>query len=182
VQAFFTELLERDRLKRADQQRGRFRSFLLASLNHFLANHWRALRAEKRGGGTTRCSINFAQGEERYSLEPYHEWTAERVYERRWAITLLDNALSRLRAEYVAAGKEESFELLKLHLGGSDDRTPYEELARGSGMTAGALKVAAHRLRRRCREILREEIAETVASVDEVEGELQALFRAVSSE
>jgi RNA polymerase sigma-70 factor (ECF subfamily) len=182
TQAFFAELLERDRLRLADQQRGRFRSFLLASLNHFIANQWRQAQTLKRGGGARPLSLDFIVGEERYGLEPTHEWTPERVFERRWAMTLLDSALARLRDEYASAGKVDLFDALKAHLGGDDERTPFAELAARLDSTENAVKVAAHRLRKRCREILREEIAETVASPDEIDDELQSLFRAVSAE
>jgi RNA polymerase sigma-70 factor (ECF subfamily) len=180
TQAFFTELLEKQRLQMADQQRGRFRSFLLASLNHFLANQWRQAHTLKRGGACQQLPLDFTTGEERYVQEPAHEQTPERIFERKWAVTLLDNTLSGLREEYAAAGKTRLFEVLKSHLGGSDERTPYDELARQLEMSAGALKVAAHRLRKRYRELLRQEIAETVASADEIEDELRALFLAVS--
>jgi RNA polymerase sigma-70 factor (ECF subfamily) len=182
VQAFFAELLQHDRLRLADPQRGRFRSFLLAALNHFLANQWRHEVALKRGGGVRTLPLDFSAGEERYGREPVHGWTAERLYERRWAITLLDRTLARLRQEYEADGKLELFEALKLHLGGGDERVPYDELAGRLGKSVGAVKVAAHRLRKRCGELLRDEIAETVSSPDEIDEELHALFRAVSLE
>jgi RNA polymerase sigma-70 factor (ECF subfamily) len=182
TQAFFAELLERDRLRMADQHRGRFRAFLMASLNHFIANQWRQAQALKRGGGLQPLSLDFASGERRYGLEPAHECTPERIFERRWAMTLLDQALARLREEYESAGKLPLFEALKAHLGGDDERLPYDELALRLDTSAGALRVAAHRLRQRCREILREEIAETVASPDQIDDELQALFRAVAGD
>ena len=182
AQSFFTELLEKDRLQLADQQRGRFRSFLLASLNNFLANQWRDANALKRGGGIQQLSLDFTIGEEKYGLEPAHQWTAERIFERRWAMTLLDNALARLKEEYVAAGKLSLYETLKPHLGGDDERTPYKELETQLELSTNAIKVAAYRLRMRCREILREEIAQTVAGEDEIESELQDLFRAVADD
>jgi DNA-directed RNA polymerase specialized sigma24 family protein len=182
TQSFFAELLEKDRLQMADRQRGRFRSFLLASLNHFLANYWRQAQAQKRGGGLKAFSLDFADGENRYVLEPVDELTPERIFERRWAVTLLEHTLARLRAEYVAADKEQLFDKLKMHLGGDDLRTPYEQLAPEFNTTASALKVAAHRLRRRYRELLRDEIAETVSSPEEVDEELRALFQAVAGD
>lgn len=182
TQSFFAELLEKERIQFADQQRGRFRSFLLASLNHFLANQWREARALKRGGGVKPLSLDFSVGEDRYGREPAHELTPERVFERRWAVTLLDNTLTRLRDEYAAAGKLVLFEGLKTHLGGDDQRTPYEQLAQHLMSSASAIKVAAHRLRKRYRELLRLEIAETVASPDEIDEELRALFQAVSGD
>lgn len=180
TQAFFTELLEKERIQLADQQRGKFRSFLLAALNHFLANRWRAAQAQKRGGGQAILSLDFHAGESRYDCEPAYDLTAERIFERRWAMTLLDNALTRLREEHVRGGKSELFELLKGHLG-LGDSAPYRELAERLGMTEGAVKVAAHRLRRRCAEILREEIAQTVSDPAEIDDELRALFSVVEA-
>jgi RNA polymerase sigma-70 factor (ECF subfamily) len=176
TQGFFAELLEKDRLRLADRQRGRFRSFLLASFGHFLANRSRAARAAKRGGGKVTLSLDFATAEARYEREPSHELTAERIFERRWALTLLDNAVTRLRDEYAQADKLRVFDHLKDCLGGGPDAAPYKQLAEQLDMTEGAVKVAVHRLRRRCRELLRAEIAETVASPEEIDDELRALF------
>jgi RNA polymerase sigma-70 factor (ECF subfamily) len=179
TQAFFAELLEKNRLRMADQQRGKFRSFLLSSLNHFLANVRRGTRSLKRGGGTTTLSLDFESGERRFLCEPAHELTAERAFERRWALTLLERALDKLRDEHTAAGKEALFEALKTRLGGDPEAATYGEIATSLEMTEGALKVAAHRMRRRCRELLRDEIAQTVAGPDEVDEELRDLFAAL---
>jgi RNA polymerase sigma-70 factor (ECF subfamily) len=179
VQAFFCELLEKDRLAAADQQRGRFRSFLLISLKHFQANQWRRAAAQKRGGGAAALSLDLEAGERRFALEPAHEQTAERIFQRQWAMTVLEQALGALRAEFAAAGKAELFERLKEHVGGDQNRVPYRELAAGLNMTEGALKVAVHRFRGRWREALRDQIAQTVAGPAEVEQELRELFDAV---
>ncbi len=179
TQDFFAALLEKDAVQRADPQRGRFRSFLLGSLNHFLANHRRRRRALKRGGGAAPLSLDFAAGERRIQIEPMHELTAERLYDRRWALTLLERVLDGLRAEYHAAGKAALFDELKRHLDASEAPT-YDDSAVRLQMKPGAVKVAAHRLRRRFRDRLRAEVAQTVDDPSEIEDELRALLRAVA--
>ncbi len=180
TQSFFAELLEKERLQLADPTRGRFRSFLLASLQHFLANQTRHARAVKRGGDRQTLSFDFVQGEERYLHEPSHDLTPERIFERRWATALLDKTVARLRGEFVASDKLALFEQLAPHLGG-DTGASYDQIASQLGMTEGAVKVAVHRLRKRCRELLRAEIAQTVATSEDVEEELRTLFRAVDA-
>lgn len=181
TQSFFAELLEKERLQMADQTRGRFRSFLLASMQHFLMNRARDARAVKRGGGKSLLTLDFAQGEERYLQEPSHALTPERIFERRWATELLDKTISKLRQEFESANKLPLFEQLAPHLGG-DQGASYEQIATRLGMTEGAIKVAMHRLRKRCRELLRNEISHTVSSSDEVDEELRILFRAVETD
>lgn len=178
TQAFFAELLEKDRLQLADQTRGRFRSFLLAALNHFLTNQWRDARAQKRGGQVRHWSLDGQTAEDRYRLEPLHELTAERIFERKWALTLLAQTVERLHDEFAQHDKLPLFERLKGHLG-YGDATPYRQIAAELGMSETAVKVAAHRMRRRCGEILREEIAQTVDGPEAVEEELQQLLAAV---
>lgn len=179
TQEFFARLLERRNLRAADRQRGKFRTFLLASLKNFLANQWRKEQAQKRGGGKTAVSFSIEAGESRYALEPAHELTAERIFERRWALTLLDQAITKLRDEFVASGKAELFEALKGSLGGESACDSYGEIANRLDMTEGAIKTAAHRLRRRCRELLRAEIAQTIAQDEDIDDELRELFSAV---
>jgi RNA polymerase sigma factor (sigma-70 family) len=179
TQAFFAELLEKDRLRAADRERGRFRTFLLASLEHFLANQWRRAGAAKRGRGRPTISLDLERGESQYRLEPAHELTPEKLYERRWALTMLDNALSKLREEYAQREKLDLFDRLRGCLGGDKQRVPYAQLAADLDMTEAAIKVAVHRLRKRYRDILRAEIAETVDSPEEIDDELRDLFRAV---
>lgn len=180
TQEFFARLLEKDSLKAADPGRGRFRSFLLASLKNFLAKQWRRAAAQKRGGGRTPISLDFKSAESRYGLEPSHELTPEKIYRRRWALTLLQQVLGRLRGEYDRRGKLPLFDQLKEHLTGQQGTVPYGQIAGRLKLTEGAVKVAAHRLRRRCRELLREEIAQTVARPQEVDEELRELFAAMS--
>lgn len=180
TQEFFTRLLEKNIAGKADRSRGKFRSFLLASLNHFLAKEWRSAGTSKRGGGRVALSLDLAAGENRYSLEPTHELTAEKIYQRRWALTLLEKTLAKLRDEFAASGKLELFDHMKPYLGGDESTVPYREIAVELEKTEGAVKVAVHRLRQRCRELLRAEIAETVSDPKEVDEELRDLFEAVA--
>lgn len=181
TQEFFLRLLEKDVLQAADPMRGKFRSFLLASFNNFLANERRDARARKRGGGHVHLSLDFQSAEDRYQFEPVDQLTPERIYERRWAMTLLERALSRLRSEHVRVGKCDHFDELKVFLGGEGQRVSYKEIAEKLAMTEGAVKVSVHRLRRRCRELLRAEIAQTVAGPEEVDEELRYLFSALEN-
>jgi RNA polymerase sigma-70 factor (ECF subfamily) len=179
TQEFFVRLQERDYLLQADRQRGRFRSFLLAAFKHFLANERERANARKRGGGRKPLPLDFQNGESRFQREPSHEATAEALYERGWALTLLQGALGRLREEQTRAGKAHVFECLKETLTGEDTSRPYTELAIELGISTDAIKVTVHRLRRRYGELLRAEIAETVTSAEEIEDELRDLFAAV---
>ena len=179
TQGFFARLLEKDALRAADPGRGRFRSFLLGSLQNFLANKRRDAMAKKRGGGRVALSLDFRTADERYSLEPAHELTPERIYERRWALTLLELCLAKLSQELERSGKGDRFGLFKEFLAGESSRS-YKEVAGELGMTEGAIKVSVHRLRRRYREILREEIAQTVAAPEDVDEELQHLLSILS--
>jgi RNA polymerase sigma factor (sigma-70 family) len=179
TQEFFARLLEKNYVGAADPAKGKFRSFLLVSLKHFLANEWRRADAQKRGGGQVRLSLDFQGGETRFTLEPAHELTAEKLFERRWALTLLEQTLASLRDEFAGRGRLPQFDRLKAYLGGDAGTVPYRELAAELGMTEGAVKVSVHRLRRRCGELLREAIARTVVGPDEVDEELQDLFNAV---
>ena len=181
TQAFFARLLEKNDLAAADPGRGRFRSFLLTSLKHFLANEWDRARAQKRGGGRSVLWIDFGTAEERYRAEPSHDLTPEKVFERRWALVLLENVLARLHAESAQAGKANSFDRLKGFLTGEQSGVTYGQLAVELNTSEGALKVAVHRLRRRYRELLRAEIEETVADPDEIDQEIRDLFTALGS-
>ena len=176
TQEFFARLIEKNYLGDVDREKGRFRSFLLASLKHFLANEWDKAKAVKRGGDQTFVSLNSESAETRYSLEPADTLSADKIFERRWALTLLEQVLAGLREEYSATGKAALFDRLKDCLTGDRSSLPYAELGRKAGMSEGAVKVAVHRLRRRYRDSLREEIANTVGSPDEVEEELRYLF------
>src|SRR5271170_7953048 len=169
TQAFLARLLEKNDLAAADPGRGRFRSFLLTSLKHFLANQWDRARAEKRGGGRSVLSIDFGTAEERYRAEPTHDLTPEKIFERRWALVLLENVLARLHDESAQAGKADSFDRLKGFLTGEQSAVTYGQLASELNTSEGAVKIAVHRLRRRYREVLRAEIEETVADLEEID-------------
>jgi RNA polymerase sigma-70 factor (ECF subfamily) len=176
TQEFFTRLLAKNYLAVVARERGKFRSFLLGSLKHFLANEWNRAQAAKRGGGREIISLDETDAEGRYALEPADDSTAEKIFERRWATTLLDQVVARLRDEYVRAEKTELYETLKNCLTVESRTVPYAELAARLSTTEGAIKVAVHRLRARYREALRDEIAQTVSSAEEVEEELRHLF------
>ncbi len=180
TQDFFARLLEKNYLAGVNPAKGRFRSFLLASLKHFLANEWDKARAQKRGGGQILIPIDIAAAESSGGLDPADHLTAERVFERRWALTLLEQVLRRLRADYVRDGRENLFEQLKPTLTEASRTVGYAEIATRLGTTEGAVKVAVHRLRQRYREVLRAEIADTVASPGEVEDEIRNLFAALA--
>ncbi len=180
IQEFFSRLLEKDYLRVADPERGRFRSFLLAAVDHFLAKEWRRAHAQKRGGQRAAISLDFQAGESRYSAEPAHELTPQAIYERRWALTLIERALAKLRDEFAGDDKLPLFERLKAYLGGDKVAVPYRQIAATLGMSEGAVKVAVHRLRRRCRDLVRAEIAQTVAGPEDIEEELRELFNVVS--
>jgi len=160
-------------LDRADPEKGRFRSFLLTSLKFFVADEEDRQRASKRGGGMV-VSLEFSSGEDRYQREPAHDENPERIFERRWALSVLDRVVERLRCEFVQHGRSEHFERLKVFLLGQSE-APYAALAREINTSEGALKVAIHRLRKRYRELFRQEIADTVADPADVESELRFL-------
>jgi RNA polymerase sigma-70 factor (ECF subfamily) len=166
--------------RQGESPQGRFRSFLLASLKHFLSNQRDRARAQKRGGGQTPLPLDFSDAESRAGFQPADHQTPERAYEKRWALTLLDQSLGRLQREYSDHGKEEIFEQLKTTLTEGRGGVAYAELAGRLCMSEAAVKMAVHRLRRRYREVLREEISETVATASEVEDELRDVFRALS--
>jgi RNA polymerase sigma factor (sigma-70 family) len=173
TQEFFIRVLEGRYLDRADPGKGRFRAFLLTSLKFFVADEEDRNRAQKRGGGAL-LPLEFSSGEDRYQREPAHGETPERIFERRWALTVLDRVVEKLRDEFVHHGRPEHFERLKVFLLGQSD-APYAALAREMNTSEGALKVAIHRLRKRYRELFRQEIADTVADPAEVETELRYL-------
>jgi RNA polymerase sigma-70 factor (ECF subfamily) len=175
TQAFFTRLLEKNVIQVADPQKGKFRSFLLATLKDFLANERRRAKTLKRGGGRWPLSLEFEAGEARYRREPADERTPEDLFQRRWALTVLEQTLARLRAEYEKAGKQELFERLKDCLGAQSVKS-YQTIAAEAGMTEGSIKVAVHRLRARYRDLLRDEVAQTVGATDNLDDEVRELF------
>lgn len=176
TQEFFAHLLERNWVGKADQMKGRFRSFLLSTMNHFLADEWDKARAQKRGGGVPLVPLQLDTAETRYGLEPADNVTPERSFELRWALTLLEEVLKRLQAEYEQEGKADLFAALNPCLVGERTSQPYAELAKKLGVNESTVKSAVHRLRQRYRQLLRDEIAQTVATPDEVDEELRHLF------
>ena len=180
TQDYFARLLERRTIAAADPVRGRFRSFLLADCTRFLADQYERGRAAKRGGGVAPLSIDARDAEGRYLREPVHDRTPERLFERAWALALLDDVLARLRHEYEGSGRRTTFEVLKVVLIDGPRTIPHAELARRLGTTEGAVQVAVHRLRRRYRDLVRESIAATVNDKAEVEDEIRDLFAALA--
>ena len=180
TQAFFARLLEKNWVAAADQTKGRFRSCLLSAMKHFLADEWDRERAQKRGGGAL-LSLEFATAEAQYSREPADAETPERIFERRWALTLLDQVLGRLRSEYEREGKAALFAALHPCLVGERTVQPYAELARSLDSSEAAIKSAVHRLRQRYRQLLHEEISSTLGEGDTVEDELRYLFAVLST-
>lgn len=178
TQAFFARVLEKGYFHEADPTRGRFRAFLCASLRHFLSNERDRARALKRGGPQPPLSLDVESAEGRYRQEARDDVTPEKLFDRRWALLLLERVLARLKREYDASRRTDMFEALKGYLTG-DSSAPYAEVARALGSSEGAVKVAVHRLRRHFRDLLVEEIAETVESPADIDGEIAHLLKAV---
>jgi RNA polymerase sigma-70 factor (ECF subfamily) len=177
IQEFFVQLLQHNWVLHAVPNKGRFRSFLLTALNRFLINQWDKSRRQKRGGHLRHLTLSLGDAESRFFREPLDTCTPEQMFEKQWALAVLEQVLTQLREEY--AGREQTalFDALKPSLVGSRQTQPYDRLASELGMTEGSVKVAVHRLRQRYRDRLLKEIAQTVASPDEVESELRHLFR-----
>jgi RNA polymerase sigma-70 factor (ECF subfamily) len=181
TQGFLTSLLARRSFSGLGPERGRFRAFLLASLQHFAANERAAARAAKRGGGVPALSIDtpLAAAEQRYRLEPADATTPERLYQRRWALTVIDRVLASLRSRWAAEGRGAEFDALKSSLMGETPAGGYAALARDLDTTEGAVKVAVHRLRRRFQAELRRQIGATVADPAEIDDEIRHLIRSL---
>jgi RNA polymerase sigma-70 factor (ECF subfamily) len=187
TQGLFAHLLEKERafLAGLGPEKGKFRSFLLTALQHYVADERDRAAARKRGGGRAVFSIEIAidlpGAEGRYAAEPAHDLTPERLFERRWALTLLDRVLDGLGAEMATAGKGALFDRLGPAVLTGGEAASYAEIAAELGMTEGAVKIAAHRLRRRYRELIQAEVARTVERPEEVEDEIRALLAAIAS-
>lgn len=179
TQAFFAGLLAKGGLRLADPKRGKFRSFLLASLKHFLSNELARARAKKRGGGQKALSLDFQNAESQYALEPCDELSPEKLFERSWALTVLYRTMARLQAEAISTNKQKLFDHLKVYLTAEKSSIPYRDVAAELDMAEGAVRVAVHRLRKRYRELLRDEIAQTVTSDDQIDEEIRDLFAAL---
>ena len=181
VQGFLADLIERGDMASIDQSKGRFRSFLRAACEHYLANSRDHDRAAKRGGGLTIVSINRLDAESRYDREPTHELTAERLFERQWALTLLGRVLERLEGESAEAGKTELFARLRPILQGESLSSTFCHVGAELGMSDGAVRIAAHRLRARYRELLREEVGRTTDEPTAIDSEIGDLIAALAS-
>jgi RNA polymerase sigma-70 factor (ECF subfamily) len=181
TQEFFARLLEKDFLQQVDSARGKFRSFLMAACKHFLSNERDRARTARRGGDHVLISLDFASAQQRYEREPVDTLTPEKLFERRWVLTLLDKVLAQLQEQCERVGKGLLFERLKAYLAGEKQAAPYGQVAAELGLSEGAVKVAVHRLRRRYRELLYQEIAHTLDEGGKVEEEIQALFAALDS-
>ena len=179
TQAYFAELLEKDLLADADPAKGRLRAFLLASLRHFLSHQRDRDRALKRGGGTHTLSLDTSAGEASYALQVAEEMTPEDVFEYRWAMTVLDRALGRLRQDAAESGTQRQFEQLQQYLTSAGSQVPYREVAAALSMSESAIKSAVHRFRKRLGQCLRSEIAETVADEGDVDDEVRRLLAIV---
>ena len=179
TQEFFARLLEKKTLGAVTREKGRFRSFLLTALNHFLVDEWKKTKAQKRGGGQI-VSLDAREAETRFGHETADSVTPDILFEQNWALALLDSVYRRLQHEYEAEGRAALFDALKFSLTGERSSVPYAALAARLGMPENTVKVSVHRLRRRYRELLREEVANTVTTPEEIEEELRCLFRALA--
>jgi RNA polymerase sigma factor (sigma-70 family) len=179
TQGFFATLLEKEYLDDVDRQKGRFRTFLLTAVSRFASKAHQREHAQKRGGGRKLLSLDVSEGECRYQHEPVDDWTPEKIFARRWALTILDGALARLRNDHEESGRTALYEALKVYLTGDSGAPPLAEVASRLSMTEGAVKVAVHRLRERYRQALREETGQTVAEPADVEDELKTLLAAL---
>lgn len=179
TQEFFSRLLANNGLVAVDRSKGKYRTFLLASMKHLLANEWNRAQTQKRGGGFAHFSLDAAAAEDRYRLDPADELTPERIFERRWAETVIDSVTRRLQGEFAAADLSERFEALKIFLMADDDPPSYAEAARRLSMSEGAVRTAIYRLRQRYGELFREEIAQTVSGPQEMEEEIRQFFAAL---
>lgn len=175
TQEFFAALFKKC-VTHASRERGKFRTFLLTSLQHFLVSEWRKTERQKRGGGEVPVRWDAAAAEKCYAAEPPGELTSEKIYEKRWAITLMERVLARLHDKYTTAEKGRLFDALKNCVWGDEPPRPYAELATELGLSEGAVKTSVHRLRQRCREVLRTEVAQTVAQPEDVDEELRHLI------
>jgi RNA polymerase sigma-70 factor (ECF subfamily) len=181
TQAFFAQLLERHSLAAVEPERGSFRSFMLAVMKHFLANEREKGMAQKRGGGCQILSLDWVAAERRFDLEPATYAAPDKLFEKQWALTLLAEVLNRLEHEYHSEGKGDLFAALKQTLMGLRESQPYAQLARELGVNESAVAVAVHRLRKRYRELIRAEIANTLDDAEDVDAEIRHLFQVLAN-
>ena len=180
TQAFFAHILERRDLQAADPKYGKFRSFLLVRLKYFLSDERDRVQAKKRGGGQNVLSLSIQNAEGQYALEPAIQLSPERLFEKSWALTVLERSMDRLEAEMTEKNKQKLFDHLKVYLTADKDTIPYQDMATELGMTEGSVRVAVHRLRRRYKKLLREEIAQTVGTENQIDEEMECLFAALA--
>ena len=178
TQEFFARLLQKNYLEGLRSEKGKFRAFLLAALKHFLANEWDRANRQKRGGGATVLSLDWQDAETRYQIDPADELAPDKLYDRMWAVALLERVIARLNQESIAEGKTAVLDKLRPFLMVGKSAIPYADAAAALGVSEGAVRVTVHRLRRRYRELLREEIGQTLSEPAQVEEELRALFSA----
>lgn len=181
TQEFFARLIERNFVSAAAQEKGRFRSFLLVALKRFLVNEWERTNAQKRGGSVVFVPLEPDDAEKRYQEEPADELSADRIYERRWALALLDDVMGTLRREYADSGRAELFDLLKVFLCGENSPLTQVEIGRRLGLSESAVKSSVHRMRQHYRELLREHVAQTLVSRMDIEDELRHLLTVLSA-
>lgn len=180
LQAFMANVLEHDSFRNVQAGRGRFRNFLLVCLRNFLNSEAERARAAKRGGSTQLLSLDFAEADARYQLEPSHDLTADRLFERDWALDVIEKAFAALANQWQQAGKQQQFEVLSKYLIATRPVQPYAEVAAQLGMSEGAIKTAVHRLRAQFRELLCEQVMATLGNDDLLEDEIRLLFSALS--
>lgn len=181
TQAFFARFLAKNYLAGLNSNQGRFRAFLLASLKHFLANEWDRSQRQKRGGGATLLSLDYQGADTRYQIDPPDNLSPDKLYDRAWALTLLERVIARLRDENHTEGRAGQFEHLKSFLMVGSKDIPYAEAAVKLGISEGAVRVTVHRLRRRYRELLQQEIVQTLADPAQADDEMRSLMSAFSS-
>lgn len=181
TQGYFLKLIDKDYLKDVRREAGRFRSFLLVSVKHFLSNERDRERALKRGGGQLAISLDFDAAEGRYAIDPPDDaLTPDKLFERRWAMAVLESAMTRLNDEFARSGETRRFERLKLYLTGEEPAVPYGDVARELGLSESAVKVAVHRMRLRFGQVLREVISQTVANPLEIDEEIRHMLSALA--
>ncbi len=180
VQGFFAHLLEKHDLSSADPKYGKFRTFLLIRLKSFLSDEWDRARAKKRGGGRKTFSLGIPNADSQYAVEPADRLSPEMLFEKSWALTVLERTMDRLQAEFAAENKQELFDHLKVYLTAEKGAIPYQNTAAKLKVTEGSVRVAVHRLRRRYRQLLRDEIGQTVATEDQIDEEIRCLFAALA--
>ncbi|HEY3856717.1 MAG TPA: sigma-70 family RNA polymerase sigma factor [Verrucomicrobiae bacterium] len=178
TQSFFARFLQKNYLEKLSAEHGRFRAFLIASLKHFLANEWDRSNRLKRGGGIANLSLDWQDADARYHIDPADDLSPDKIFDRAWAVTLLERVISRLRDENAVEGKVVAFDRLKPFLTVGKNEIPYAKAAVELCMTEGAIRVAVHRLRRRYRELLRDEIGQTLSDPAQVDEEIRTLFSA----